>query len=75
MRYVVEYTDPPEGVAKEVYVMTVDAAVESAGVAAAGWILAAAISSVHPMIGLTADVVSGMSYWYYRDHKYRELQK
>ena len=72
---VVEYTDPPEGVAKEDYAMAVDAAVESAGVAAAGWNAAVAIGSAHPVIGLTAAVVSGMGYWYYRDHHYREMKE
>ena len=71
---IVEYTDPPEGIAKEDYAMAVDAAVESVGVAAAGWNLAVAIGSAHPMIGIAAAIVSGMSYWDYRDHHYRKMK-
>lgn len=70
----IEYTDPPENVSKEDYAIAVDTAVETAGIAAAGWNLTAAIGSAHPVIGIAAAIVSGVSYWSYRDHHYRKMK-
>lgn len=70
----VEYTDPPEDVTKEDYAMVVDAAVETVGIAAAGWNLTVAIGSAHPVIGIAAAIVSGASYWSYRDYHYRKMK-